>query len=94
MFEMMAFRLADGIDETAFRAVDGRVQVEFAYHQPGLRRRSLGRRDRTWLVLQIWATPDAADAASAAFDASPLGAEFMRLIDPDSLAVDRYAGVD
>jgi hypothetical protein len=94
MFEVITFRLADGTDEVAFRTVDGRVQVEFAYQQPGLLRRTLGRRGQTWLVLQIWATPDAADAASAAFDTSPLGAEFMSLIDRDSLVVDRYEGVD
>ncbi len=94
MFEIITFRLADGVDPAVFRTVDGRVQVEFAYQQPGLLRRTLGRRDQTWLVLQIWTTSEAAHAASAAFDGSPLGREFLALIDPDSLVVDRYEGVD
>jgi hypothetical protein len=94
MIEIMTFRLADGVDEAAFRTVDGRVQVEFAYQQPGLLRRTLGRSDQTWLVLQIWRSSDAAHAASVAFDASALGTEFQALIDRDSLVVDRYEGVD
>ena len=56
MFEIITFRLAEGVDESVFRTVDGRVQVEFAYQQPGFLRRTLGRRDETWLVLQIWRT--------------------------------------
>ena len=94
MFEIITFRLADGVDEAVFRTVDGRVQVEFAYQQPGFLRRTLGRRDETWLVLQIWRSSAAAHAASVAFAATPLGREFQALIDLDSLVVDRYEGVD
>jgi hypothetical protein len=94
MIEIITFRLADGTDEAAFRTIDGRVQVELAYQQPGLLRRTLGRRDETWLVLQIWATSEAADAASAAFASSSLRAELIAMVDPDSLAVDRFEGVD
>jgi hypothetical protein len=94
MIEIITFRLADGVDEAVFRRVDGRVQVEFAYQQPGFLRRTLGRRDQRWLVLQIWTTSQAAHAASVAFDASSLGREFLALIDGDSLVVDRFEGVD
>ena len=44
VIEIMTFRLRGGVDESVFRDVDGRVQVEFAYQQPGLLRRTLGRR--------------------------------------------------
>ncbi len=94
VIEISTFRLAGSTDETAFRDVDRRVQVEFAYQQAGLLRRTLGRRNDRWLVLQVWASVDAAVAAQAAFDASPLGAEFMSLVDIESLAVERYDGVD
>jgi len=94
VIEIMTFRLAAGADESAFRDVDGRVQVEFAYRQPGFLRRTLGRHDDRWLVLQVWRSVEAADAATAAFDSSALGAEFMALVDRDSLAVERYEGVD
>ena len=94
VIEIMTFRLASGVDESVFRDVDGRVQVEFAYRQQGFLRRTLGRHGDRWLVLQVWRSVEAADAATAAFDASALGAEFMALVDPDSLAVERYEGVD
>ncbi len=94
VIEVVTFRLADGVDESAFRDVDGRVQVEFVYQQPGVLRRTLGRCDDRWLVLQVWTSRAAADAAKAAFDASALGAEFMALVDGDSLAVERYEGVE
>ena len=94
VIEIMTFRLASGADESVFRDVDGRVQVEFAYRQPGFLRRTLARHDDRWLVLQVWRSVEAAGAATTAFDASPLGAEFMALVDLDSLAVERYEGVD
>lgn len=90
----MTFRLAGGVDESALRAVDARVQVGFAYHQAGLLRRTLGRRGDRWLVLQVWASADAAGAARESFDASPYGAEFMALIDHDSIAIECFDGVD
>lgn len=90
VIEIMTFRLVDGVDEAAFREVDGRVQVELAYRQTGFVRRTLGRRDDRWLVLQIWANPQAAAAGRAAFDESPLGAEYLGFIDAGSIVVERF----
>ncbi len=79
VIEIMTFRLAVGVDESMFRAVDERVQVEFAYHQPGFLRRTLGRHDDgRWLILTIWADPDAAGAAAQAFERSDLAEAFRR----------------
>ncbi len=90
----MTFRLAPGVAEGTFRSLDERVQVEVAYHQPGFLRRSLGRHtDGRWLVLTVWASDDDADAGRAALDASPLGAEFLALLEPGSVVVDRFDGV-
>jgi hypothetical protein len=94
VIEVVTFRLNAGVDESTFRELDRRVQVEFAYHQQGLLRRTLGRRDDRWLVLQVWTGVAAADAAKAAFDASTIGTEFMALVDSASLAVERYEGVE
>jgi hypothetical protein len=94
VIEIMTFRLVDDADESTFRTVDGRVQVECAYQQPGFLRRTLGRSDDRWLVLQVWVSVDAADAARAVFDASPIGAAFMALVDRNSLAVERFEGAD
>jgi heme-degrading monooxygenase HmoA len=91
MFEILTFRLAPGVDEATFRSFDGRVQVEFAYHQPGFVRRTLGRHDDgRWLVLTIWSDPDAASAAERAFDRSDLGASFWTLL--TDVAIERFNG--
>ncbi len=93
MFEILTFRLAPGVDEATFRSIDERVQVEFAYQQPGFLRRTLGRDDDgRWLVLTIWSDPDAASAAGRAFDRSDLGARFRTLL--TDVAVERFHGVD
>ncbi|HUS42460.1 MAG TPA: hypothetical protein VMY16_07310 [Ilumatobacteraceae bacterium] len=80
MFEVLTFRLAPGVDEASFRALDERIQVEFAYQQPGLVRRTLGRHsDGRWLALTIWAGDAAAADAQRAFENSDLGAAFAAL---------------
>jgi heme-degrading monooxygenase HmoA len=92
MYEILTFRLAPGVDEAMFRAIDERVQVAFAYQQPGFLRRTLGRHDDgRWLVLTIWSDPDAASAAERAFDRSDLGASFRTLL--TDVAVERFHGV-
>lgn len=92
VIEIMTFRLAVGVDESMFRAVDERVQVEFAYHQPGFLRRTLGRHDDgRWLILTIWADPDAAGAAAQAFERSDLAEAFRAML--TDTAVERFRGV-
>ncbi len=95
MIEIFTFTLRPGVDDERFIAVDGRVQTEFAYQQPGLARRTTGRNDRgRWLVLQLWSTDEAAAAARALFDASELGAEFTSLIDLHSVHREDFTGID
>jgi hypothetical protein len=95
MIEILTFALHAGVGDELFVAVDARVQTEFAYHQPGLARRTTGRNEQgRWLVLQVWSSQQAADAARQAFDASELGAEFTSLLDPDSLTSECFAGLD
>ncbi len=94
MIEILTFALRSGVDDERFIAVDGRVQTEFAYQQPGLARRTTGRNgDGRWLVLQVWTSEEGATAARTAFEASELGAEFASLIDPHSIHLERFAGV-
>ena len=92
MFEILTFRLAPGVDEASFRSLDERIQVEFAYHQPGFVRRTLGHHDDgRWLALTIWADDTAAADAQRAFDDSDLGATFASLV--IDVRVDRFRGV-
>ncbi len=91
MFEILTFRLAADVDEVAFRSIDERVQVEFAYQQPGFVRRTLGRHDDgRWLVLTIWTDPASADAAQQAFEADDVGQEFAALL--TDVVVERFRG--
>jgi hypothetical protein len=93
VFEILTFRLAPGVEAETFRAIDERVQVEFAYQQRGFVRRTLGRHDDgRWLVLTIWADPDSALAAQNVFDETDLGHEFAALV--TDVAVERFRGVD
>lgn len=42
----------------------------------------------------MWVSADAADAAQEAFDASPLGTEFLALLESNSISIERFEGVD
>ena len=91
MFEILTFRLAPGVDDVTFRSVDERVQVEFAYQQPGIVRRTLGRHDDgRWLALTIWADADSAMAADRTFASSEIGREFRALL--VDVVVERFHG--
>ncbi|MGH9016153.1 MAG: hypothetical protein ACRDY1_00250 [Acidimicrobiales bacterium] len=91
----MTFRLAAGADEEAFLAADRRVQTEFAYHQPGLLRRTTGRgAGGTWIVIDLWRGPDDADAVDAVWGRDPVTAAFMALVDGASMTTARYDTLD
>lgn len=95
VIETMTFRLRPGADESQFRAVDQRVQTDFAYQQPGLLRRTTARGPHgDWLVVDLWASEQEADAMSARWDAAPLPAEFMSYVDAASVDVRRYTPLD
>ena len=93
VIEFTTFRLHVMSDVDAFLAIDARVQTEVAYRCPGLLRRTIARDGDRWLVLQIWASADACAAGARTFESSPLFAPFMSLIDPSTIAVDRFGDV-
>ena len=65
---------------------DRRVQTDFAYHQPGLLRRTTAwGPDGAWLVLDLWQTAEDADACSAQWGGDPVTAGFMALLDAESV---------
>ena len=74
VIETMTFALRPDADEQAFLAADRRVQVEFAYHQPGLLRRTTARDSAgSWIVIDLWRSAVDADAMGECWD-SVLGA--------------------
>lgn len=91
MIEILTFRLAEGVDEEAFRQSDRRVQVEFAYQQPGMMRRTTARSDDgEWIVVDLWQSADAADACNELWDKDPVTQEFMGFVDASSVRTRRY----
>lgn len=77
--------------DDALRAADARMQTDFAYQQPGLRRRTTGRDDEgRWCVVTLWATADDAAAADAAGQTDDVARQYWSLIDPDSVSVQRF----
>jgi hypothetical protein len=92
---MMAFRLRDGVDREAFRALDARVQTEFAYQQPGLLRRTTAcSADGEWLIVRLWDTDAHVEAAHDYWRNSPLSAEFIAYVQVDSIRPGRYETLD
>ena len=95
VIETMTFTLLPDADVDAFLAADRRLQVEFAYQQPGLVRRTTARNsDGGWIVIDLWESAADVEAMGARWDADPLAAAFMDLVDADSVQVHRYETLD
>jgi hypothetical protein len=95
VIEILSFRLAPDADTTAFVQADRRVQTEFAYHQPGLRRRTTARGpDGDWIVIDMWRSEADADACEARWGQDQVTADFMSFLDPASTSTRRYATLD
>jgi hypothetical protein len=93
--EIMTFRLAPTTDRAAFLQADRRVQTDFAYHQPGLLRRTTAwGPDGMWIVLDLWQTAGDADACAAKWGDDPVTAGFMALLDAESVGTERYTTLD
>lgn len=91
MIEILRFRLGPDTDEAIFLAADRRVQEEFAYHQPGLLRRTTARgQDGNWIVIDLWRSSSDADACDARWERDPVAQQFMDLLDRQSVTVERF----
>ena len=91
IIELMQFRLMDGTDADEFLAADRRLQEEFAYHQPGLLRRTTAQsNDGEWVVIDHWQTAADADACSERWAHDAIAQTFMRHIDLSWIRVQRY----
>jgi heme-degrading monooxygenase HmoA len=92
--EVSTFRLAAGTDEPTFLAADRRVQTELVPNQPGFLRRTTARRDEAWVVVTLWSSlAAAADFEQLSHDHSAWTA-FSGLLEPGSLATDRFETLD
>lgn len=95
MIEIMTFRLDPAAGQAAFLEADRRVQTEFAYHQPGLLRRTTARGDDgEWVVIDLWRSVADADACDERWRVDPVAAAFMALVDDSSVRTRRFAELD
>lgn len=91
MIEILTFRLAEGTDEADFLEADRAVQTEFAYQQPGLLRRTTAKgADGDWVVIDVWRSPEDADACDRVWGHDEWTGRFMSLVDAASVRVARY----
>ncbi len=92
--EITTFRLAEGVTDDAFLALDRRIQTELVPNQPGFLRRTTARHGDEWLVVTLWASDTDAAAFQRAVDGHPLQAELERVAEAGTLHMTRYATLD
>jgi heme-degrading monooxygenase HmoA len=92
--EITTFRLAEGVTDEGFLALDTRMQTELAYRQPGLLRRTTARHGDDWAVVTLWASDEDAAAFQRAVAGHPLQAEFERDVEAGTLHLTRYTTLD
>ena len=92
--EITTFRLAEGVTDESFLALDRRVQTELVPNQPGFLRRTTARHGDDWLVVTLWATDDAAAAFQRALEGNPLQAEFEQAAEAGTFHLARYITLD
>ena len=74
------------------RAADARLQTEFAYQQPGLRRRTTAcGDDGRWCVVTLWDNADDALRAEQVAANDGVASAFWSLVDKDTVQVERFS---
>jgi hypothetical protein len=95
VIELMTFRLRPGAVDADFLVADRRVQTEFAYHQPGMIRRTTGRdQDGNWVVVDFWASAADADGCLEGWHNQPAPLAFMALVDDTTVRTLRFETLD
>jgi hypothetical protein len=92
--EITTFRLAEGVTDESFLALDRRVQTELVPNRPGFMRRTTARHGDDWVVVTLWSTDEDAGAFQRAVEGHPLQLEFERAAEAGTLHLARYATLD
>jgi heme-degrading monooxygenase HmoA len=92
--EITTFRLAEGLTDETFLALDRRMQTELVPNQPGFLRRTTARHGDDWLVVTLWAAEAAATAYQRAVEGHPLQVEFEHAAEAGTLHLTRYTTLD
>jgi hypothetical protein len=95
VIEILRFKLAPGVDEAEFLAANKRLQMDFAYQQPGLLRRTTARgAGGEWVVIDLWRTWADADRCDTRWGKDEVSAHFQTLVDRSTVQVHRYSELD
>jgi len=92
--EVTTFRLAEGMTDESFLALDRRVQTELVPNQPGFLRRTTARHGDDWLVVTLWASEESAGAFQRAVEGDPLQVAFEQAAEAGTFHLARYATLD
>ena len=92
--EITTFRLADGVTDESFLALDRRIQTELVPNRPGFLRRTTARHGDEWLVVTLWASEGDAGGFQREADGHPLQVEFERATEAGTVHLTRYTTLD
>ena len=92
--EVTTFRLADGVSDASFLALDRRLQTELVPNRPGFLRRTTARHGEDWLVVTLWWSEDDAATFARETDGDPLQVEFNSAVEAGSLHSTRFVTLD
>ena len=92
--EITTFRLAEGVTDDSFLALDRRIQTELVPNQPGFLRRTTARHGDDWLVVTLWSTEDAAAGYQRAVEGDPLEVAFEQAVEAGTFHLARYVTLD
>jgi heme-degrading monooxygenase HmoA len=92
--EITNFRLAEGVTDQSFLAIDRRIQTELVPNQGGFLRRTTARHGEDWLVVTLWASDADAAAYQRAVAGHPVQVEFEHAVEAGTLHLTRYTTLD
>jgi heme-degrading monooxygenase HmoA len=92
--EVTTFRLAEGVTDEAFLALDKRISTELVPNRPGFLRRTTARHGEDWLVVTLWASETDAASFQRDADGHPLQSEFEHAVEAGTLHLTRYTTLD
>jgi heme-degrading monooxygenase HmoA len=92
--EITTFRLAEGVTDESFLALDRRIQTELVPNQPGFVRRTTARHGDEWAVVTLWGSEEAAAAYQRTVEGHPLQVQFERDVEAGTFHLTRYTTLD
>jgi hypothetical protein len=88
--EIATLDFAEGVTAETFAPVDARVEAEHVSQQPGFVSRETGATETGWVAIVHWETAEAAQASMDSFADAPAAADFMGMMDAETMRMTRY----